>query len=187
MQPTDVIINGDNQEKWSSNLIKHQRAKEMTDAMIANYNRIVQPDDLVYHLGDFAFGQTSYVINCLRRLNGKIKFIWGNHDDNLKQVAKVIHLYSDLAERVSFLGDYAEIGVEGQGIVLMHYSMRVWNKSHRRVWQLYGHSHGSLPDDPNNLSIDVGVDCHNYLPLTFQQLQLIMNKKSYEPIDHHGE
>ena len=43
-----------------------------------------------------------------------------------------------------------------QGIVLCHYAMRVWNKSHHGNFMLYGHSHGSLADDPNSMSFDVG-------------------------------
>ena len=35
-----------------------------------------------------------------------------------------------------------------QDIVLCHYAMRVWQKSHYGAWMLYGHSHGTLPDNP---------------------------------------
>jgi calcineurin-like phosphoesterase family protein len=65
--------------------------------------------------------------------------------------------------------------------------MRVWNKSHHGAWHLYGHSHGTLPDDPNALSFDCGVDCHNYTPISFEQVEAIMAKKTFKPIDHHGK
>jgi len=52
---------------------------------------------------------------------------------------------------------------------------------------LFGHSHGTLPDDANALSIDVGVDCNNYFPFTFDQIKAKMDKKSFKPTDHHGE
>jgi len=64
--------------------------------------------------------------------------------------------------------------------------MRVWNKSHHGAWHLYGHSHGTLPDDKNSLSFDVGVDCHNFTPINFEQVSAIMKKKNFKPIDHHG-
>ncbi len=73
-----------------------------------------------------------------------------------------------------------------QDIVMLHYSMRVWNKSHHGSWHLYGHSHGTLPDDPNSLSIDVGVDCHNYQPISYDEIKSIMSKKEFKPVDHHG-
>jgi calcineurin-like phosphoesterase family protein len=64
--------------------------------------------------------------------------------------------------------------------------MKVWNGSHKGDWQLYGHSHGTLPDDPNALSCDVGVDCWNYFPVSMEQLRAKMKTKNYKSIDHHG-
>jgi len=64
--------------------------------------------------------------------------------------------------------------------------MRVWEKVHRGAWNWYGQSHGSLPDDPNALAFDCGVDCHDQKPLNFHDVQKIMAKKTFVPIDHHG-
>lgn len=50
-----------------------------------------------------------------------------------------------------------------------------------------GHSHGSMPDDTNMLSCDVGVDCWNYTPVSMEQLQVHMSKKTFKPVDHHGD
>ena len=72
-------------------------------------------------------------------------------------------------------------------IVLCHYAFRVWNKSHRGAWHLYGHSHGSLPDDPNSLSFDAGVDCHEFTPISYERVKEIMAEKRFLPVDHHGE
>lgn len=52
---------------------------------------------------------------------------------------------------------------------------------------LTGNSHGSLPDDNTQLRIDVGVDCHDFYPISFSEVKDIMSKKKYSPIDHHGE
>jgi len=72
----------------------------------------------------------------------------------------------------------SEIYVGKQGIVLCHYEMRVWPHSGRSPWQLYGHSHGNLPDDPFSLSMDVGVDSHGFRPLHFKEVQTIMKAKA---------
>jgi calcineurin-like phosphoesterase family protein len=56
--------------------------------------------------------------------------------------------------------------------------MRVWPHSGRGAWQLYGHSHGNLPDDPLSLSMDVGVDSHGFCPWHFEEVQAIMKGKS---------
>jgi hypothetical protein len=72
----------------------------------------------------------------------------------------------------------SEIHVGKQGIVLCHYAMRVWPHSGHGAWQLYGHSHGNLPDDPLSLSMDVGIDSHGFCPWHFEEVQAIMKGKS---------
>jgi hypothetical protein len=54
--------------------------------------------------------------------------------------------------------------------------MRTWSKSFQGAWQLYGHSHGHLPDDPELLAIDVGVDCFDFTPVNFDKVSIIMHK-----------
>ena len=57
--------------------------------------------------------------------------------------------------------------------------MRVWNKSHRGAWHLYGHTHGNLPDDIETLSTDVGTDRWNYTPVSFDTLvELFAQRKN---------
>jgi calcineurin-like phosphoesterase family protein len=46
---------------------------------------------------------------------------------------------------------------------------------HHGAWHLYGHSHGALP--PYGKSFDVGVDCWNYKPVSFEQVQEKMNQQ----------
>jgi calcineurin-like phosphoesterase family protein len=152
---------------------------EMNETIISNWNKVVEKDDLVYHLGDFCFGRNDFEFDAyFKRLNGLIVFIKGNHDRLAWKNRGKFYAYSD---------SYREIKVNEQNITLCHYAMRVFNKSHHGAWHLYGHSHGSLPDDPNSLSFDCGVDCHNFTPINFEQVKEIMSKKTWKPIDHHGE
>lgn len=160
-----------------ANIIKHcnrpfKDSEEMDTEMIRIWNATVSPGDCVYHLGDFCFrGRPAEYY--LSKLNGNIKFVWGNHDQALKgrKDLDIEHL--------------REIKIEGQSIVLCHYAMKVWNKSHHGAWHLYGHSHGSLPEDNNSLSFDVGVDCWGYTPLSFHMVESVMKRKTFVPIDHH--
>ncbi len=54
----------------------------MDEKLIKNWNSVVKPNDIVYHLGDFAFKnyQNSNITNLVNKLNGKIYLIRGNHD-----------------------------------------------------------------------------------------------------------
>ena len=72
-----------------------------------------------------------------------------------------------------------------RSIVLLHYAMKVWNKSHHGAWHLYGHSHGSLPESEDSLSFDCGVDSHDYRPISYDEVKRIMSKKTWKPLDHH--
>lgn len=141
----------------------------MDEKIIENWNKVVTKEDTVYHLGDFSFADP---LPYLERLNGTIILVPGNHDRAGKFYGKI-----------KILPALCEIKVNEQSIVLCHYAMRVWNKSHYGSWMCYGHSHSNLPDDPNSRSIDVGVDCHNFTPLSFDQVKEIMDKKNFVPIN----
>ena len=55
--------------------------QEMDETLVANWNAVVQPDDTVWHLGDFALVKGADVLEQYRsRLNGQINLILGNHD-----------------------------------------------------------------------------------------------------------
>lgn len=56
--------------------------------------------------------------------------------------------------------------------------MRTWHKQHKGAIQLYGHSHGMLPEDPNLLSMDIGVDSQDFAPVDFESVRLYMEWKS---------
>lgn len=172
------------------NIIKHcnrpfSDVQEMNEALQSNWNSVVTPDDEAWILGDICFGDIGSIISHLGKLNGRcIRILWGNHDRALRR--KYYTVEQAFNGRILFCGDSKEIKVGEQRITLNHYAMRVWNKSHRGAWHLYGHSHGTLPDDPNSLSFDVGVDCHNFFPIDFAKVTEIMSKKTYKPVDHHG-
>tara|TARA_R110000796_G_scaffold28646_1_gene78144 strand:+ start:238 stop:738 length:501 start_codon:yes stop_codon:yes gene_type:complete len=54
---------------------------EMNETIIDNWNRVVRPQDKIYHLGDVFFGSKEEFKVLWSRLNGKKRLIVGNHDD----------------------------------------------------------------------------------------------------------
>ncbi|WP_390451247.1 metallophosphoesterase family protein, partial [Chryseobacterium sp. Alg-005] len=141
--------------------------EHMNEELIKRWNERIKENDTVYHLGDVSLGKPDFTKEILDRLNGKIHLIKGNHEYSALRVQ----------DRFEWIKDYAEIYIEDeevktgkQKITLLHYSMRTWNGSHRGSWQLYGHSHGTLPDDKMSLSLDVGVDCHNFYPVSYEEV-----------------
>ena len=160
-------------------------SEEMDEIMIENWNRVVGPDDVVFHLGDVIFERDVSKINgLLSRLNGEKHLIFGNHDKMLRNALWRKHFKSSSELSTIWVPPEANNGV-GQQIVLCHYAMKTWNCSHHKAWSLYGHSHGTMPDDPHMLSCDVGVDCWDFTLVSMEQLNTKMATKTFYPVDGH--
>lgn len=67
-----------NDKKFRGDLFKD--VTEMNEKMIYNWNRLVKPEDKVYHLGDVYFGSQEEADKILSRLMGRKRLIVGNHD-----------------------------------------------------------------------------------------------------------
>ncbi|MGH9547724.1 MAG: metallophosphoesterase [Terriglobales bacterium] len=102
---------------------------EMDQAILERLNASVKVNDILYFLGDFCMGSLARVIAYRRRIRCmKIFALPGNHD---KQARK-------LRDEFSWLDNLAEVSIDGRPIVLCHYALRVWNRSNRGSWHLYG-------------------------------------------------
>jgi calcineurin-like phosphoesterase family protein len=158
----------------------------MNEVMISNWNEVVRDEDIVYHVGDVAFEKDeNKLIRILSLLAGEIHLIRGNHDNLIRgRISGRFHSIEHSGLREISVEDPDGFGGR-QPIVLCHYAMRVWNRSHFGAWHLYGHSHGTLPDDETSLSLDVGVDCWNYYPVSYEQIKERMKTKKFVPIDQH--
>lgn len=153
--------------------------EDMNEALVENHNRVVKSGDRVYHLGDFCLGSEELAVSTVKRLNGQKFLVFGNHDKHLRKSERFLSQWI-------WARDLTQVEVGDQKIILCHFAMRSWNQSHRGSWQLYGHSHGSLPDDPHALSLDVGVDAGwNYIPAAYEDVKALMSKKTWKAIDHH--
>jgi calcineurin-like phosphoesterase family protein len=130
----------------------------MDEAMIENWNKLVKPNDFIYHLGDFGFGDC---LSIFRRLRGRKYLIKGNHDRN-----------PTLKFDWTWVKDTAMITVNNEYIWLSHYAHRSWNRSFHGSWHLFGHAHGKL--GPYAGSMDIGVDGHDFKPWNFDELAPII-------------
>ena len=155
-----------------------KNVNEMNETLIANWNRVVGVDDIVFHLGDFCLGGSAEWTNVLNRLNGKIYLIVGNHDmKNLRQS------YYDRFEEI-VMQMHIEIGK--QRIYLNHCPFLCYGGAYKDTWQLFGHVHTSKNNtgkDASRLNMlfptqyDVGVDNNNFTPVSFDQVKAIIQKR----------
>lgn len=159
---------------------------EMNETLLKNWNNKVKPGDNVYCVGDIALCRPEQAVEWLRQANGNKFLVEGNHDRGcLKDRAfRECFIWISPLREIKIpdpdVKDYGE-----QRITLCHYSMNVWNKSHHGAWQLFGHSHGTLPENPTSRSMDVGVDARNYAPISYQEVKEIMKTKTWISVDHH--
>lgn len=157
----------------------------MNEELIKAWNSVVGEDDDVYHLGDVSLCNADKTHEILRRLNGNIHLITGNHEKSA--ISKQYN-----RDRFVWIKDFYELKIDNQLIVLCHYGMRVWNKSHHGSYMLYGHSHDSMEREPWGRSMDVGVDSAfrilgEYRPFSLREIKNIMEKRGHNPVDHHVE
>jgi calcineurin-like phosphoesterase family protein len=172
---------------------------EHDEALIANWNAAVRPTDLVFHLGDFMLNGT--VERCketIKRLNGQIYYITGNHNSCIRDIYRGLvdpidgngDFYPISWEgKLMFLGPQVEIAVDGQEITLSHFPLRSWNHQRYGAWNLCGHEHHQMVDTLVETTdcgkiLDVGVD--EWLrPVSFDEVKTYMDKKPVFRAGHH--
>jgi calcineurin-like phosphoesterase family protein len=145
--------------------------QEMDDAIINGINSNVNQDDILFHIGDVAWGE-KYVRQYMDRLICKnVYLILGNHDKCIDRDNSLKSLFKGIYRLL-------DIDINGTPFTLCHYAMRVWNRSHHGSIMLHGHSHSKLEDLPESLSMDIGIDTNKELrPYHYDEIIKIMNKK----------
>lgn len=157
--------------------------EEMDEALINNWNSVIKKDDIIFHLGDFAFAQNWRWKEIIERLNGNIYLILGNHD--------VVRYPGDSIMQL-FKGVYQQLllKIDGFKVYLNHYPFLCYAGTYRgpetATIQLFGHVHtheGSNGKDDmrmNNLfpyQYDVGVDNNLYTPISWEEIQKIVKQQ----------
>ncbi len=204
-----------NPVRWAVPLWKqrgYESVTEMNEDQISSINKIVRPNDILWHLGDITLNcNESQFEEFITRLQCQnIYCLWGNHNSptwaiyqreiqKIKDATKVheltgsaedIEIYPLRYRNLVFFGNYQELVVDGQCMVLEHYPIHVWNNMKDGVWHLCGHSHYNLPfskaDNLKSKILDVGWD-GQLKPYSMDDLRTIMNKKEvFDAGDHHA-
>lgn len=151
---------------WHKNILSFENrpfnsTEEMTEKMIENWNKQVNNNDIVYHLGDLSLGNYSKTEDALKRLKGKIILIKGNHDHD-KHYKKI--------NQQGLLHEYHEIGIslkyQKHQMWLTHYPFEIGVRP--RKWSIHGHIHGEESSYRNQ--INVGVDSPHFKHKPFGEL-----------------
>jgi calcineurin-like phosphoesterase family protein len=133
----------------------------MNECLVGNYNKVVQPNDVVIWCGDVTFGGVEELNQTLSKLPGYKIHILGNHD--FKRGGKLNNLTFDECLPCLVL-DVCNAEVEYQ-LLLTHYPLTIVPEC---CFNIHGHTH----NHPNlsQRHFNISVEHTNYTPLNIKEL-----------------
>jgi calcineurin-like phosphoesterase family protein len=175
----------------------------MDRTLIENINQAVGEGDRLWIVGDFASpskATTDSMAAYRRAIRCRdVRLVWGNHDprhllDGLFTATyeavrlfitdRATHVEADLWSTHALRSKRGRLTQQPacRIVFLSHYAHVVWHHSDRGVYHLYGHSHGNLEPwrekhMPSAPSLDVGVDCWDYRPVSFATVNKVLGEK----------
>lgn len=141
-------------------------AESHAKAIVRNWNRIVQPEDIVYVLGDCVLNDDAKGITMLKQLNGTKYLAIGNHDSDarLKRYEEA-KIFADMqfAYRLTH---------KGMKLYLTHYPTMTGNfDSHNPTFNISGHTHNQDKWDLWEHGIyNAALDAHNNTPVNLDTI-----------------
>ena len=143
-------------------------AEEMNEIMIANWNSVVDNEDIVYHFGDFSCGKGSRhnIAQIRARLNGHIFLLKGNHDRESKS------WYNRAGFEFVVGGEY---WVYASDILLSHRPYPIKNP----LFNIHAHTHNLMHLTETKLYFSVSVEQINYTPINLDELVEKLRKDRY--------
>ena len=110
---------------------------EMHETIIKNWNSVVNKNDDVYILGDFAW-KNDVGLEVLKHLKGNKFLILGNHD----------RLNADMEKQFVWVKEMETIKDGENHVVLCHYPLAHWRNADYGYIHLYGHIHAGRDSRP---------------------------------------
>jgi calcineurin-like phosphoesterase family protein len=176
---SDTFITAD--EHYGHNFIREvchrpfASIEEMREAIIERHNKKVpnKQSYLTIHVGDMFWRTVSEMEarGIINRLHGRHAFLFGNHDELIEQSLTIQQEFEWVRGKNKENTSHS-IKVNKHLLVISHFAQRVWQKSHKGSWHVYGHSHGELPELGH--SFDIGVDSHGFEPWSTEEIEAKM-------------
>jgi len=134
-----------------------ENVNEMTNALIREWNNIVSPGDLVYHLGNFAWDPKT-AQDALDRLNGNIWILPAEHDGAVLALARngLLRPGVMLIDRIKSL--------ELMKTNLSYWPMEAWPNKHKGYYSVIGHPQKQFKSDPKKKRINASTDLWDFKP-----------------------
>ena len=136
--------------------------REMNEYILHNWRRTIAPNDLVYFLGDLAFGRDSRKPRWwVTQLSGKIIWIKGSHDHGIHPTS--------ILPNVERVVECEVVSCDGIMFFLVHDVIDAvgWKDG----WVIHGHNHDNQPHiNFVKKRVNVSVEVINYTPISLASI-----------------
>jgi len=168
---SDLHLDHSNIIRYCARPFLSSNINEMNSVLVENWNHVIHDSNTVYFLGDLTFGRGARPAEYwLSKLNGKIRFIRGNHEYGVQNSQ-----------------DYAILNHQGHDFLLVH------NPDPKQLpikwdgWVIHGHTHDNdVKNYPfingEKKTINVSAELTNYRPVSLEYI-LSLDLDSIERMD----
>ena len=144
--------------------------EEMQISMINSWNEKIKPNDIVYHLGNFAWDIIS-AENALLNLNGRINFLPSMYDMALDQVAGDNGVF----EGVKVIKD-GIFTIESLELVLCPWPLKNWPGKAHNVLHIHGGDKRYKANLKNELRFNANCDLWSLSPISLDSLLSVIKE-----------
>jgi calcineurin-like phosphoesterase family protein len=180
--------------------------EEHDDAIVANWNRAVGRDDIVFHLGDVGMGRPSAFWPWVDALNGEIHLITGNHDAVWPGHRDAHKHQREWLDHFASVQAFARRKIAGEQVLLSHFPYEgggdhtaeerypQYRLPDLGLWLLHGHTHSTerrgpfrLPvcafgqePQPRGRQLHVGLDAWDPAPVPLHVIEKLIAGEARE-------
>lgn len=136
---------------------------EMNDTLIQNWNSVVDVNDVVYHLGNFALDPKT-AQDALMRLNGRIYLLPAELDESVQNLATkgMLPKHVSLMNRITPMAQFKSN--------LSYWPMAEWPEKKKGYWSVIGYPDKKYKSDPRQKVINVSTDLWGNKPQDLTKL-----------------
>lgn len=164
---------------------KFKSVSDMDEHLILKWNRIVNPDDHTYIVGDFSFHSAEKTTEILSRLNGKKHLIMGNHDFQYSPSklfsmgfsSVQMELIMKLSKTVMVKMNHFPYKGDSENEKGRYAQFRPLKQD--GIWLLYGHMHSKgTKINVEEKSICVSAELLNFTPINLDNILAMIQKSA---------
>lgn len=146
-------------------------------ALIANWEKVVGAEDIVWVLGDLAVSNPTTALDIIKSLPGRKHLIAGNHDPIHPMHRRRGRWVLKFHEAFESVQPFAREKWDGKEFLMSHFPYTrdrgeprylQYRLPDMGMWLLHGHTH--LPDKVEGHEIHVGVDAWDLKPVSLDQV-----------------